>query len=117
MKVDWLFKNVTVIDGSGGPQYRGDVAGEGDRIVDIAPALTGAAGRGSEGGGGAADAPAAPSGPPAACARAIRSASVAAATRDTALQRKCRRSMAISPLFIRPYCVLAFSAFSSTLTP
>ncbi|WP_411974096.1 MULTISPECIES: hypothetical protein, partial [Enterobacterales] len=21
MKVDWLFKNVTVIDGSGGPQY------------------------------------------------------------------------------------------------
>ncbi|MHB6861750.1 hypothetical protein ACYCHC_28615, partial [Klebsiella pneumoniae] len=22
MKVDWLFKNVTVIDGSGGPQYR-----------------------------------------------------------------------------------------------
>ncbi|WP_254910686.1 hypothetical protein, partial [Klebsiella pneumoniae] len=27
MKVDWLFKNVTVIDGSGGPQYRADVAG------------------------------------------------------------------------------------------
>ncbi|WP_227373404.1 hypothetical protein, partial [Klebsiella pneumoniae] len=26
MKVDWLFKNVTVIDGSGGPQYRADVA-------------------------------------------------------------------------------------------
>ncbi|MBA7803097.1 D-aminoacylase [Citrobacter freundii] len=39
MKVDWLFKNVTVIDGSGGPQYRGDVAVLGDRIVDIAPSL------------------------------------------------------------------------------
>jgi N-acyl-D-amino-acid deacylase len=39
MKVNWLFKNVTVIDGSGGPQYRGDVAVKGDRIVDIAPAL------------------------------------------------------------------------------
>ena len=39
MKVDWLFKNVTVIDGSGGPQYRGDVAVAGDRIVDIAPSL------------------------------------------------------------------------------
>jgi hypothetical protein len=24
MKVDWLFKNVTVIDGSGGPQYRAE---------------------------------------------------------------------------------------------
>ena len=33
MKVNWLFKNVTVIDGSGGPQYRGDVAVKGDRIV------------------------------------------------------------------------------------
>ena len=30
MKVDWLFKNVTVIDGSGGPQYRADVAVKGD---------------------------------------------------------------------------------------
>jgi N-acyl-D-amino-acid deacylase len=39
MKVDWLFKNVTVIDGSGGPQYRADVAVTGDRIVDIAPGL------------------------------------------------------------------------------
>lgn len=39
MKVNWLFKNVTVIDGSGGPQYRGDVAVKGDRIVDMAPAL------------------------------------------------------------------------------
>lgn len=45
MKVDWLFKNVTVIDGSGGPQYRGDVAVKGDRIVDIAPALNVAADR------------------------------------------------------------------------
>lgn len=39
MKVDWLFKNVTVIDGSGGPQYRADVAVKGDRIMAIAPAL------------------------------------------------------------------------------
>ncbi len=39
MKVDWLFKNVTVIDGSGGPQYRADVAVKGDRILAIAPAL------------------------------------------------------------------------------
>jgi N-acyl-D-aspartate/D-glutamate deacylase len=39
MKVDWLFKNVTVVDGSGGPQYRADVAVEGDKIVAIAPAL------------------------------------------------------------------------------
>ena len=36
MKVNWLFKNVTVIDGSGGPQFRGDVAVKGDRIVDMA---------------------------------------------------------------------------------
>lgn len=39
MKVDWLFKNVTVIDGSGGPQYRAEVAVKGDRIMAIAPAL------------------------------------------------------------------------------
>lgn len=39
MKVDWLFKNVTVIDGSGGPQYRADVAVSGDKIVEIAPAI------------------------------------------------------------------------------
>ncbi len=39
MKVDWLFKNVTVVDGSGGPQYRADVAVEGERIVAIAPTL------------------------------------------------------------------------------
>ena len=40
MKVDWLFKNVTVVDGSGGPQYRADVAVAGDRIVAIAPGLS-----------------------------------------------------------------------------
>lgn len=40
MKVDWLFRNVTVIDGSGGVQYSGDVAISGDRIVDIGPGLT-----------------------------------------------------------------------------
>ncbi|MXG37729.1 amidohydrolase family protein, partial [Escherichia coli] len=51
MKVDWLFKNVTVIDGSGGPQYRGDVAVKGDRIVDIAPALNVAADREIDGEG------------------------------------------------------------------
>ncbi|HAV1831789.1 TPA: D-aminoacylase [Enterobacter hormaechei subsp. steigerwaltii] len=39
MKVDWLFRNVTVIDGSGGEQYRADVAIADDRIVDIAPKL------------------------------------------------------------------------------
>ncbi|PNK90050.1 N-acyl-D-amino-acid deacylase family protein [Serratia odorifera] len=39
MKVDWLFRNVTVVDGSGGEQYRADVAVAGDRIVDIAPSL------------------------------------------------------------------------------
>ncbi len=47
MKVDWLFqKNVTVIDGSGGPQYRADVAVKGDRIMAIAPALDVAAEQG-----------------------------------------------------------------------
>ncbi|MBJ3816320.1 D-aminoacylase [Shimwellia pseudoproteus] len=40
MKADWLFKNVTVIDGSGGPAYRADVAVTGDRITEIAPAIT-----------------------------------------------------------------------------
>ncbi|WP_158780435.1 amidohydrolase family protein [Pantoea sp. BAV 3049] len=39
MKLDWLFKNVTVVDGSGGPQYRADVAVYQDRIVDIAPTI------------------------------------------------------------------------------
>lgn len=39
MKVDWLFKNVTVVDGSGGPQYRADVAVTDERIVAIAPSL------------------------------------------------------------------------------
>lgn len=52
MKVDWLFKNVTVIDGSGGPQYRADVAVKGDRIMAIAPALDVAAVQVIDGGGG-----------------------------------------------------------------
>lgn len=39
MKVDWLFRNVTVVDGSGGAEYRADVAVSGKRIVAIAPAL------------------------------------------------------------------------------
>ena len=39
MKVDWLFRNVTVIDGSGGAEYRADVAVRGEQIVAIAPAL------------------------------------------------------------------------------
>lgn len=40
MKVDWLFKQVSVIDGSGGPAYQADVAVSGDQIVDIAPVIT-----------------------------------------------------------------------------
>lgn len=43
MPFDYLFRNVTVIDGSGGPQYRGDVVVKGDRIVEIAPAILGSA--------------------------------------------------------------------------
>lgn len=43
MQFDYLFRNVTVIDGSGGPQYRGDVAVKGDRIVEIAPTILGSA--------------------------------------------------------------------------
>ncbi|BDH47331.1 D-aminoacylase [Salmonella enterica subsp. enterica serovar Choleraesuis] len=39
MKADWLYRNVTVIDGSGGPAYRADVAVTGDRISHIAPSL------------------------------------------------------------------------------
>lgn len=35
MKVDWLFKNVTVIDGSGGPQYRADMTRVTHYLVDI----------------------------------------------------------------------------------
>jgi len=45
MKHDWLFKNATVIDGSGGPEYRADVAVSGDRIVEIAPAIHAQAGQ------------------------------------------------------------------------
>ncbi len=41
MKFDYLFRNVTVIDGSGGPEYRADVAIQGDRIAEIAPSING----------------------------------------------------------------------------
>ncbi|WP_435928118.1 N-acyl-D-amino-acid deacylase family protein [Dryocola sp. BD613] len=41
MKFDYLFRNVTVIDGSGGPEYRADVAIAGDRIAEIAPSISG----------------------------------------------------------------------------
>ena len=41
MKFDYLFRNVTVIDGSGGAEYRADVAIKGDRIAEIAPAIEG----------------------------------------------------------------------------
>lgn len=43
MKFDYLFRNVTVIDGSGGEQYCADVAVQGDRIAEIAPAIRGQA--------------------------------------------------------------------------
>jgi N-acyl-D-amino-acid deacylase len=39
MRYQYLFKNVTVIDGSGGPQYRADVAVKDDRIAAIAPVI------------------------------------------------------------------------------
>ncbi|MBV4413935.1 D-aminoacylase [Enterobacteriaceae bacterium YMB-R22] len=39
MKMDWLFKNATVIDGSGNAAYHADVAVEGNRIVRIAPTI------------------------------------------------------------------------------
>lgn len=39
MKVDWLFKNATVIDGSGEAEYRADVAISQDRIARIAPVI------------------------------------------------------------------------------
>ena len=39
MKIDWLFKNATVIDGSGAAEYRAEVAVSGDRIVRIAPQI------------------------------------------------------------------------------
>jgi N-acyl-D-amino-acid deacylase len=40
MKFDYLFRNVTVIDGSGGAQYRADVAVKGERIAQIAPSIS-----------------------------------------------------------------------------
>ena len=51
MKVDWLFRNVTVVDGSGGPAYRGDVAVCGERIAAIAPGIEADAGAVVEGEG------------------------------------------------------------------
>jgi len=39
MKVDWLFKNATVIDGSGHSEYIADVAVTGDCISQIAPSI------------------------------------------------------------------------------
>ncbi|WP_072933771.1 N-acyl-D-amino-acid deacylase family protein [Nissabacter archeti] len=43
MKFDYLFRNVTVIDGAGGAEYRADVAVQGDRIAEIAPSVAGGA--------------------------------------------------------------------------
>lgn len=43
MNIDWLFKNATVIDGSGNAEYHADVAVKGERIVRIAPAINDAA--------------------------------------------------------------------------
>lgn len=40
MKFDYLFRNVTVIDGSGGAEYRADVAVQGERIAQIAPSIS-----------------------------------------------------------------------------
>ncbi|SUW64911.1 D-aminoacylase [Buttiauxella agrestis] len=40
MQFDYLFKNVTVIDGSGGAEYRADVAVQGERIAQIAPSIS-----------------------------------------------------------------------------
>lgn len=51
MKWDYLFRNVTVIDGSGSPEYRADVAIQGDRIAEIAPAIRGEAMREIDGSG------------------------------------------------------------------
>ncbi|WP_159567274.1 N-acyl-D-amino-acid deacylase family protein [Budvicia diplopodorum] len=40
MKADYLFRNATVIDGSGYAEYIADVAIKGDRIIRIAPTIT-----------------------------------------------------------------------------
>ncbi|MBF0035768.1 D-aminoacylase [Citrobacter freundii] len=40
MTTDWLFKNATVMDGSGAAAYTADVAVCGDRITGIAPVIT-----------------------------------------------------------------------------
>lgn len=51
MNVDWLFRDVMVIDGRGSPAYRADVAVTGDKISHIAPRLALAANQVVEGRG------------------------------------------------------------------
>ncbi len=41
----YLIRGATVVDGSGGPAYQGDVAVEGERIAAIGPGIDGPAGR------------------------------------------------------------------------
>lgn len=43
MYCDLLIKNGTVLDGTGNPEYRADVAVSGDRIVAVAPVIQGEA--------------------------------------------------------------------------
>jgi N-acyl-D-amino-acid deacylase len=40
---DYLFKNATVVDGSGSPPFKADLAVGGDRITDVGPDLAGSA--------------------------------------------------------------------------
>jgi len=40
LRYDWIFRQVTVIDGTGTEAYLADVAVKDDRIVDIAPVIT-----------------------------------------------------------------------------
>jgi N-acyl-D-amino-acid deacylase len=48
---DLLIKNARIVDGTGSPWYRGDVAVRGDTIARIAPRIDGAAGRVIDAGG------------------------------------------------------------------
>ena len=48
---DVVIRNARIIDGTGGPWYRGEVAIRGDAIVAIAPAIDGSAGRVIDAGG------------------------------------------------------------------